>query len=97
MATERAAMAIAQSVLAAAPDGQYVRWHDASKLWVPRTAAETRVDLGLAIGTDVQAYDADLAEIAARGPCESVGCHPGDRCPVFHREVSDHCPVTATW
>lgn len=36
-------------------------------------------------------------EIAARGPCETIGCHPGDRCPVFHREVSDHCPVSASW
>jgi endonuclease/exonuclease/phosphatase family metal-dependent hydrolase len=34
------------------------------------------------------------SSIAARGPCESVGCDPGDRCPAFHREVSDHCPVT---
>ena len=32
--------------------------------------------------------------IAARGPCETVGCNPGDRCPVFHTDVSDHCPVT---
>lgn len=30
----------------------------------------------------------------SRGPCESVGCEPGDSCPVFHRRVSDHCPVT---
>lgn len=36
-------------------------------------------------------------DIAARGPCERIGCEPGDRCPVFHREVSDHCPVTASW
>jgi endonuclease/exonuclease/phosphatase family metal-dependent hydrolase len=34
-------------------------------------------------------------DIAARGPCETIGCDPGDRCPAFHREVSDHCPVTA--
>lgn len=33
-------------------------------------------------------------EAAARGPCETIGCSPGDRCPAFHREVSDHCPVT---
>lgn len=33
-------------------------------------------------------------DIRARGPCESIGCDPGDRCPAFHREVSDHCPVT---
>lgn len=32
--------------------------------------------------------------IAARGPCETIGCDPGDRCPAFHAEVSDHCPVT---
>ncbi len=32
--------------------------------------------------------------VAARGPCETDGCHRRDRCPIFHREVSDHCPVT---
>lgn len=32
--------------------------------------------------------------IDARGPCEEIGCDPGDRCPAFHRDVSDHCPVT---
>ncbi len=31
--------------------------------------------------------------IAARGPCESEGCSPGARCPIFREEVSDHCPV----
>lgn len=36
------------------------------------------------------------SHVAARGPCETIGCDPGDRCPAFHREVSDHCPVTAT-
>lgn len=36
-------------------------------------------------------------EILARGPCETIGCDPGERCPAFHREVSDHCPVTARW
>jgi endonuclease/exonuclease/phosphatase family metal-dependent hydrolase len=32
--------------------------------------------------------------IKARGPCEREGCEPDDRCPVFHHEISDHCPVT---
>lgn len=32
--------------------------------------------------------------IAARGPCEREGCARRDRCPVFHGEVSDHCPLT---
>jgi endonuclease/exonuclease/phosphatase family metal-dependent hydrolase len=39
----------------------------------------------------------EASETTARGPCESVGCEPGDRCPIFHDEVSDHCPVTATF
>lgn len=34
-------------------------------------------------------------DVRARGPCEEIGCAPSDRCPTFHREVSDHCPVTA--
>jgi endonuclease/exonuclease/phosphatase family metal-dependent hydrolase len=37
------------------------------------------------------------SETTARGPCESVGCDPGDSCPIFFDEVSDHCPVTATF
>jgi endonuclease/exonuclease/phosphatase family metal-dependent hydrolase len=36
------------------------------------------------------------SEIAARGPCEEFGCDRRDRCPAFHREVSDHCPITTT-
>lgn len=36
-------------------------------------------------------------DVAARGPCESVGCQPGEQCPIFYDEVSDHCPVTATF
>ncbi|MGE0790536.1 MAG: endonuclease/exonuclease/phosphatase family protein [Sandaracinaceae bacterium] len=35
--------------------------------------------------------------IAARGPCETFGCGHRDRCPAFHREVSDHCPVSAEY
>jgi endonuclease/exonuclease/phosphatase family metal-dependent hydrolase len=34
------------------------------------------------------------ARALSRGPCESIGCEPGGTCPVFHRRVSDHCPVT---
>ena len=33
----------------------------------------------------------------AKGPCESVGCEPGDRCPLFYDEVSDHCPILGQW
>jgi len=29
----------------------------------------------------------------ALGACAIVGCEPGDRCPTWVREVSDHCPV----
>lgn len=31
----------------------------------------------------------------ARGPCSKVGCEPGDSCPIFYHDVSDHCPVRA--
>ncbi|HEU4407586.1 MAG TPA: endonuclease/exonuclease/phosphatase family protein [Polyangiaceae bacterium] len=36
---------------------------------------------------------AEPRRIAAEGPCESEGCSPGSRCPIFREEVSDHCPV----
>jgi len=32
------------------------------------------------------------ASITARGGCVD-GCEVRDRCPLYHREVSDHCPV----
>lgn len=32
--------------------------------------------------------------IRARGPCETEGCAARESCPIFHRDVSDHCPVT---
>lgn len=32
--------------------------------------------------------------VRARGPCETEGCAPGATCPIFHRDVSDHCPVS---
>lgn len=31
--------------------------------------------------------------IAARGACESEGCNPGESCPTYVRDISDHCPV----
>lgn len=34
--------------------------------------------------------------VRARGACETVGCEPGARCPSFHREISDHCPLSMT-
>ena len=33
---------------------------------------------------------------AAKGPCETEGCDRRDRCPRFHHDVSDHCPVVTT-
>ena len=32
-----------------------------------------------------------FGRVVARGPCETVGCDPGEHCPVD--AVSDHCPV----
>src|SRR5882724_5591239 len=37
---------------------------DGSKILVSKTAAEMRTDLGLVIGTDVQAFDSDLSTLA---------------------------------
>lgn len=35
-------------------------------------------------------------EVTARGPCETEGCDPGQSCPIFFHDVSDHCPVVVT-
>lgn len=48
--------------LAGIASGDMLRYNGSS--WANRTAAQTRTDLGLAIGTDVQAYDAELDAIA---------------------------------
>jgi len=31
--------------------------------------------------------------IAADGACNNIGCRPGQSCPRYCREISDHCPV----
>ncbi len=36
---------------------------------------------------------APARDVRAAGACATVGCDPGDACPVYRREVSDHCPV----
>lgn len=33
-------------------------------------------------------------DVTARGACETEGCELRDRCPAFHRDISDHCPLT---
>jgi len=58
-------MAVSLADLSPAKDGQYARWDDASKLWLLRSAATTRVDLELQPGSQVQVYDQGLTEIAA--------------------------------
>lgn len=35
----------------------------------------------------------DPASVVARGACEE-GCDRRDSCPLYRREISDHCPVT---
>ncbi len=47
--------------------GEFARFTDADTI-EGRTAAEARADLGLVIGTDVQAYDADLTTWASLTP-----------------------------
>ncbi len=32
-------------------------------------------------------------DVRAAGACATVGCDPGESCPVYRSEVSDHCPV----
>lgn len=50
-------------VLSGEADGDFLKYDGSN--WINRTAAEVRADLDLEIGTDVQAYDADLTAIGA--------------------------------
>ncbi len=34
--------------------------------------------------------------VAVAGACATEGCERQDRCPLYVREVSDHCPVVVT-
>lgn len=34
--------------------------------------------------------------VTAKGECERSGCDDSDRCPLYARDVSDHCPVVIT-
>lgn len=33
------------------------------------------------------------AGVRVGGACAEVGCEPGDSCPRYKREISDHCPI----
>jgi endonuclease/exonuclease/phosphatase family metal-dependent hydrolase len=61
---------------------------------LPCTAYWKRDDGCRASALDHVLTRARPLHVTARGPCEIEGCSPGQRCPAFHREVSDHCPVT---
>jgi hypothetical protein len=54
------------------PTGQYGRWAGATAL-ESVTAATVRTDLGLVIGTNVQAFDADLTTWAGITPAAGIG------------------------
>ncbi len=60
---------------------------DCTSYWTPETAC-----VGAALDHVLASDSTD--DVTARGPCESEGCAPGDRCPTFFSEVSDHCPLT---
>lgn len=64
-ATSASAAATSAALFPAFVATQYLRANAAGNAWETRTAAQTRTDLGLAIGADVQAFDTDLAAIAA--------------------------------
>lgn len=54
------------------------------------TAANARTALGLAIGTDVQAYDADLADLATNGAGTGNSQY-------VKRDSSAKVPIGSTW
>lgn len=62
---------------------------------LPCTAYWERRDECRGSALDHMLSSEPLDDVRARGPCEEIGCSPGASCPVFHRQVSDHCPVTA--
>lgn len=49
-------------VLSGEADGDFLKYDGSN--WINRTASEVRTDLGLVIGTNVQAYDAELSALA---------------------------------
>jgi hypothetical protein len=50
--------------------GDFLKYNGTA--WINRTAANVRTDLGLVIGTNVQAYDADLTTYAGITPSANV-------------------------
>lgn len=56
----------------AATDGDFLQYDSTGTNFTWRDAGETRTDLGLVIGTNVQAYDADLTTYAGITPSANV-------------------------
>ncbi len=66
---------------------------DCTSYWMPEKGKRECTGSALDhVFTSEPAHD-----VAARGPCETVGCQPGGSCPIFYDVVSDHCPVTASF
>lgn len=63
--------------------GEFAKFTDANTI-EGRTAAETRTDLGLVVGTNVQAFDADLTTLAANFTTASAA---GSARLAFHEDT----------
>lgn len=57
--------------LTATASGDFLKWNGTD--WINRTAANVRTDLGLVIGTNVQAYDSDLTTWTGITPGSGIG------------------------
>ncbi|MEL6348369.1 MAG: hypothetical protein AAFV53_34985 [Myxococcota bacterium] len=77
---------------------------DAEMSWgsrgLPCTSYWARKDGCLGFALDHVISWAAPRAVDVGGACESDGCRPGEQCPIYYGEISDHCPVIVdlpTW